>query len=125
MQTYIHWGMHEPHLRAYSWEGEADVFSFLHLAASLDLNVILRPGPYICAETTFGGLPTWLGSSSVRHSYVAQHMRFLWHVCQKLRMHAHPGIIQSATKQEWCTFASCDVCIMATFDWNKMDCIAG
>ena len=26
----------------------------------LDLNVIIRPGPYICAEWEFGGLPSWL-----------------------------------------------------------------
>ena len=33
---------------------------FIDLAASLDLLVILRPGPYICAEVDFGGLPSWL-----------------------------------------------------------------
>jgi hypothetical protein len=32
---------------------------------NLDLLVLLRPGPYICAEWDFGGLPWWLGASSV------------------------------------------------------------
>ncbi|KAM7413457.1 hypothetical protein PAMA_020718 [Pampus argenteus] len=34
--------------------------AYLHLAASLGLWVILRPGPYICAEWDLGGLPSWL-----------------------------------------------------------------
>lgn len=31
----------------------------------LDLLVLLRPGPYICAEWDFGGFPWWFGSSKV------------------------------------------------------------
>ena len=31
--------------------------AFLRLASSLGLWVILRPGPYICAEWDLGGLP--------------------------------------------------------------------
>lgn len=31
--------------------------SFLQLAARLGLWVVLRPGPYICAEWDLGGLP--------------------------------------------------------------------
>lgn len=65
LQTYVHWGIHEPLPGKHEWSAEADVTSFLQTAADLKLNVILRPGPYICAETSFGGLPYWLGSSMV------------------------------------------------------------
>lgn len=34
----------------YDFTGERDVEAFLDLAAELGLLVILRPGPYICAE---------------------------------------------------------------------------
>ena len=30
---------------------------FIKLAHKLDLHVIIRPGPYICAEWDLGGLP--------------------------------------------------------------------
>ncbi|TMS07085.1 Beta-galactosidase-1-like protein 2 [Larimichthys crocea] len=34
--------------------------AYLSLAAEMGLWVILRPGPYICAEWDLGGLPSWL-----------------------------------------------------------------
>ncbi|KAH0516519.1 Beta-galactosidase-1-like protein 3 [Microtus ochrogaster] len=34
--------------------------AYVSLAASIGLWVILRPGPYICAEVDLGGLPSWL-----------------------------------------------------------------
>lgn len=46
----------------------ADVFSFIELIQELDMIVLLRVGPYICAEWDFGGLPWWLGSSQVTNS---------------------------------------------------------
>ncbi|XP_023418297.1 beta-galactosidase-1-like protein isoform X2 [Cavia porcellus] len=37
-----------------------DLLAFLNEAAIANLLVILRPGPYICAEWEMGGLPSWL-----------------------------------------------------------------
>ena len=34
-----------------------DVKSFIEMAKEEDLFVIFRPGPYICSEWDFGGLP--------------------------------------------------------------------
>lgn len=48
--TYVEWSLHNPKDGVYNWEGIADVERFIRLAAADDLNVILRPGPYICAE---------------------------------------------------------------------------
>lgn len=50
---YIEWSTHEPYPRMYEFDGEKDIEYFLRLAAELDLLVILRPGPYICAERDF------------------------------------------------------------------------
>ena len=65
LQTYIHWGLHEPEPGHITFSDSLDVFSFLQTAAQLGLHVVLRLGPYICAEQSFGGLPWWLGSSQV------------------------------------------------------------
>ena len=60
VQTYIAWNIHEPVHGQYNFEGDADLVSFIELANSVGLLVILRPGPYICAEWEFGGYPPWL-----------------------------------------------------------------
>lgn len=60
VETYVPWNLHEPREGEYNFEGFADIERFLRTAAELDLYVILRPGPYICAEWEFGGFPAWL-----------------------------------------------------------------
>ncbi len=60
VETYTAWSLHEPREGVFDFEGELDLAAFIEIAASLDLNVIVRPGPFICAETDFGGLPGWL-----------------------------------------------------------------
>ncbi|KAK9809058.1 hypothetical protein WJX72_008691 [[Myrmecia] bisecta] len=65
VEFYIPWNFHEQFPGHYDFEGWADVGAFLALCAELDLNVLLRPGPYICGEWNFGGFPWWLASSQV------------------------------------------------------------
>ena len=60
VQTYIAWNIHEPIQGQYNFEGDSDIVSFIELANSLGLLVIVRAGPYICAEWDFGGFPAWL-----------------------------------------------------------------
>lgn len=47
---YVEWSLHNPVDGTYVWDGIANVEEFIRLAAEEDLLVILRPGPYICAE---------------------------------------------------------------------------
>lgn len=47
---YVPWNFHEPQPGQYQFSGEHDVEYFIKLAHELGLLVILRPGPYICAE---------------------------------------------------------------------------
>ncbi|XP_055616989.1 beta-galactosidase-1-like protein [Toxorhynchites rutilus septentrionalis] len=68
--TYVEWSLHNPKEDVYSWEGIADIEHFIQLAQSEDLFVILRPGPYICAERDMGGFPYWL-----LHKYPAIQLR--------------------------------------------------
>jgi len=60
LQTYVSWRSHELVEGVYNFDGDNDLLKYLTLAKKHDLNVVLRPGPYICAEWTFGGLPYWL-----------------------------------------------------------------
>ncbi|XP_053149412.1 beta-galactosidase-1-like protein isoform X2 [Hemicordylus capensis] len=60
VQVYIPWNYHEPLPGVYIFAGDRDLERFLDLVAQLGLLVILRPGPYICAEWEMGGLPFWL-----------------------------------------------------------------
>eukprot|EP00850_Spirogloea_muscicola_P020563 SM000220S07042 [mRNA] locus=s220:47557:52609:+ [translate_table: standard] len=60
IQTYVPWNFHEPKKGLYNFQGMGDLLSFLRLAHNLDLLVLLRVGPYICAEWDLGGLPAWL-----------------------------------------------------------------
>ena len=55
LQVYVPWNHHEPMPYQYTFEGAADVVHFLELADKLGFLVILRPGPYICAEVRQGG----------------------------------------------------------------------
>jgi len=58
--AYLFWNLHEPRPGEFNWSGEADVAAFCRLAQEEGLWVILRPGPYACAEWEMGGLPWWL-----------------------------------------------------------------
>jgi hypothetical protein len=58
--AYLFWNQIEPRPGEFNWSGQADVAEFCRIAQSEGLWVILRPGPYSCAEWEMGGLPWWL-----------------------------------------------------------------
>ena len=58
--AYVFWNYHEMVRGQYDFSGEKDVAAFCRAAQAEGLWVVLRPGPYTCAEWEFGGLPWWL-----------------------------------------------------------------
>jgi len=58
--AYLFWNAHEPTPGQFVWNGQSDVAAFCKIAQEEGLWVILRPGPYACAEWEMGGLPWWL-----------------------------------------------------------------
>jgi beta-galactosidase len=60
VETYAFWNLHEPSPGVFDFSGNNDIAAFVRLAKEEGLNVIVRPGPYICAEWEAGGLPAWL-----------------------------------------------------------------
>ena len=57
---YTFWNVHETNEGIYDFSGQNDIREFILLCKENGLNVILRPGPYVCAEWEMGGLPWWL-----------------------------------------------------------------
>ncbi|RZC41824.1 beta-galactosidase-1-like protein 2 [Asbolus verrucosus] len=67
VETYVPWNLHEPENGVFDFgDGGSDMQQFLdvqeylRIAQEEDLFAIVRPGPYICAEWEWGGLPSWL-----------------------------------------------------------------
>lgn len=60
VETYVFWNLHETAPGRSDFSGQNDIAEFIREAQQEGLFVILRPGPYVCAEWDFGGLPAWL-----------------------------------------------------------------
>jgi hypothetical protein len=58
--TYVFWNALEPEPGQWDFSGGNDLAAFIRTAQRMGLWVIVRPGPYACAEWDFGGLPAWL-----------------------------------------------------------------
>lgn len=59
--TYVFWNYHHPSPDVWDFEtGNKDLREYIKIAQEEGLFVILRPGPYVCAEWEFGGYPWWL-----------------------------------------------------------------
>ena len=57
---YVFWNIHEQEEGKFDFKGNNDVAAFCKLAQKHGMYVIVRPGPYVCAEWEMGGLPWWL-----------------------------------------------------------------
>ena len=72
IETYVFWNKQEPIRGKFDFSGQNDVAEFVREAKEEGLYVVLRPGPYACAEWEWGGFPSWLLSDPhmvVRSSY--------------------------------------------------------
>lgn len=58
--TYVFWNFHEPEPGQWDFTGDRNLAEYIRTAGEEGLMVILRPGPYVCAEWEFGGYPWWL-----------------------------------------------------------------
>ncbi len=57
---YIFWNIHEQKESQFDFTGQNDIAAFCRVAQKHGMYVIVRPGPYVCAEWEMGGLPWWL-----------------------------------------------------------------
>ncbi|XP_068942233.1 beta-galactosidase isoform X2 [Petaurus breviceps papuanus] len=117
IQTYVPWNFHEPLPGLYQFSGDQDLEYFLQLAHEIGLLVILRPGPYICAEWDMGGLPAWLlekKSIVLRSSdldYLAAVEKWLGILLPKVQPYLYQNggpIITVQVENEYGSYFSCD-----------------
>jgi beta-galactosidase len=65
IETYVAWNAHSPREGEFDLADGLDLGRFLDLVAAEGMRAIVRPGPYICAEWSNGGLPAWLFRTGV------------------------------------------------------------
>ena len=91
VETYCAWNMHEKVQGEYDFSGILNIAQFIKIAQQYDLMVIVRPGPYICSEWEFGGLPWWIQCYDdmeircLNKEYISHFDRYLDHICQEIR----------------------------------------
>ncbi|KAM9314340.1 beta-galactosidase [Pholidichthys leucotaenia] len=117
IQTYVPWNYHEESQGQYNFNDDRDLEAFLNLAKSIGLLVILRPGPYICAEWDMGGLPAWL----LRHKnivlrssdpdYIAAVNQWMEKLLPMMKPHLYQNggpIIAVQVENEYGSYYTCD-----------------
>lgn len=68
LSVYVFWNLHEIQRGEFDFtSGQRDLKTFLTLATKHGFKILIRPGPYVCAEWDFGGLPArLLGMENVK-----------------------------------------------------------
>ena len=117
VQTYIPWNIHEPKKGQYKFTGLYDVEQFIQIAQDVGLYVIIRPGPYICAEWDLGGLPYWLlqepqitvrSSDPIYMKYVKTYFSELYRRLKPHMYHNGGNIIMVQIENEYGSYPKCD-----------------
>ncbi len=91
VETYCAWNMHEKKPGEFDFSGNLDIASFIRAAEAEGLMVIVRPGPYICAEWEFGGLPWWIQTDDTmeircsNEAYIRYFDRYLEKMFEQVR----------------------------------------
>lgn len=118
VDVYVHWALHNPEDGVYRFDGIANVEEFIRIATEEGLFVILRPGPYICAEIDNGGLPYWLATKypgiKLRESdpnYLREIEKWYSKLMPQLEKHLYGNggnIIMVQVENEYGGFPACD-----------------
>ena len=91
VETYCAWNLHEKQKGVFDFTNSLNIAKFIRTAQEVGLMVIVRPGPYICAEWEFGGLPWWIQAEEdmeIRCSnpnYIKYFDRYLDHLFEEIR----------------------------------------
>lgn len=115
ISTYMPWNLHEPMPGVFDFSGMLDVVTYLKMAQEEGLKVILRPGPYICSEWDFGGLPSWLLANPAikvrcnHPDYLTAVRRYFMRVgqeCAALQCHRSGPVILTQVENEYGAFGN-------------------
>jgi beta-galactosidase len=117
VQTYVAWNVHEEEQGKFNFEGNADIEEFFKLAQEVGLYVILRAGPYICAEWESGGFPGWLSRDPTiqLRSFDEKYLLPVYNYMRQLLPRVKPflyefggPIIMVQVENEYGSFPACD-----------------
>ncbi|HXH48038.1 MAG TPA: beta-galactosidase family protein [Terriglobia bacterium] len=115
VSTYMFWNFHETRPGEFNFAGRRDVAAFVRTAQEEGLWVILRPGPYSCAEWDFGGFPGWLLSTpdirvrSTDPRFLSAARRYILHVgieLAHLQVTRGGPILMTQVENEYGSFGS-------------------
>ena len=115
IETYVAWNVHEPEPGKYDFGGRFDLEKFIRTVQKHGLYLIVRPGPYICAEWTNGGLPPWLTNlpgckirrdNPVYMEHVQKWYAVLLPMLIKYQYHLGGPIIMTAVENEYGSYGS-------------------
>lgn len=115
IETYVPWNAHEPVRGEFAARDDLDLGRFLDIAHGLGLFTIVRPGPYICAEWTNGGLPEWLiqdpditiRSRDPRYlAEVERYLRNVYDIVRPRQIHDGGGVILVQIENEYGAYGS-------------------
>jgi beta-galactosidase len=128
VSIYTFWNVHEPRKGQFNFTGDADIAQFVRLAQKEGLWVLLRPGPYVCAEWEFGGYPAWLlkdRDMKVRSqdprflAAAATYMRKLGEQLAPLQITHGGPILMVQTENEYGSFGSDHVYMQKILDMDR------
>lgn len=90
VSSYVFWHHHEERQGIFDWRGNRNLRAFVELCAELDLDVVVRLGPWAHGEARNGGFPDWLQSLPIRHRsndprYMALVRPFFAQIADQLR----------------------------------------
>lgn len=118
VQIYIPWNFHSPEEGVYNFDENRDLEKFIRLIAKQNLLAIVRAGPYICAEWSFGGLPPWLLRKNPLMTIRSSDPEYFNHVISwfevllpKLKKHLYVNggpIIMIQLENEYGSYPLCD-----------------
>ncbi len=115
VETYCAWNLHEPKEGEFDFSGRLDVEHFIELAEEIGLYVVLRPGPFICGEWEFGGIPAWLLKDegfrfrTKEGAYLTYVEKYFDQLLPRLAKHSEPNggnIILVAAENEYGSFGN-------------------
>ncbi len=136
VESYTCWNLHEPKKGEFNFSGMLDLERFISLADKVGLKVILRTGPFICAEWENGGIPPWLLKKEYNVTFRCNTPEYLSHLrdwfsvlLPKIRPHLDTNggnVIALAVENEYGSFGD-DFSYLAEvekiYKANGIDCM--
>ena len=134
VETYTCWNLHERREGEFDFSGILDIDRFITIAEELSLNVIVRPGPYICSEWEFGGLPSWLlrypnmGLRCCDPIYLEKVTPYYRELLSRIRLHLSTkggGVIMMQVENEYGSYGDDSEyirCVADIYRENGIDC---